>query len=802
MEYRDLTKAELIERLQASEAARRALEARREAAANQERLLLHLQVQQRELEAQNQALREAQGQLEESRSRYADLFDFAPIAYCTFDRDGVVLEINLTGAAVLGRERSQIIGRRFVDLVRVSDAEAFTRHIRSTLEDSTPRMCELVVAGERWAMEVQLVSTAVRGAAAPATCRTAFLDITQRRLAERAARAAHGSERTLRNRLEEIDRASAAVSAAVARLSGPELAEVLQVIVDQARTVAHAEYAALGIGGTAGQPFAPWVFSGFTPEQAAAIGRPPRGVGLLGTVIHAGRAIRMPDLRAHGSFRGLPAGHPAMTSFLGVPVRYQGDSRGTLYLANKQDGEEFTEDDQIMVEMLADRVGVAMEIARLRQVEAREHTRLELLAKAGPLLAASIDYESTLQSIVRLVVPAVADLCAVDLVDEADAVRKVAAYHPDPARQRLLDQLLGITPAERVPDELRAVLDSALPRRRSADAAAPLLGSPDLAEPEVIAAIGVRGTILAPLRHRGRVVGILYLAMAESGREYADEDLPLAQEIAHHAALVIESARSYRAAQTAIRARDNLLAVVSHDLRNYLLTIRMSVDLLGEMSRAETWPGSGRKQVQAIDRSAARMEQLIGSLRDATMIETGQFTVCAGAEDVTLLLAEARATLEPLVEARALRLRVDVEDRLPAVWCDRERILQVLANLVGNAIKFTEEGGEIRVAARAAGRSAVTISVTDTGHGIAAGELHHVFERHWKGREGVRTGTGLGLFIAQGIVEAHGGTIRVKSEIGAGSTFLFTLPVAPHGPDRPHRVEDSSDGPAPMPPSF
>src|SRR5262249_50473618 len=163
---------------------------------------------------------------------------------------------------------------------------------------------------------------------------------------------------------------------------------------------------------------------------------------------------------------------------------------------------------------------------------------------------------------------------------------------------------------------------------------------------------GVTSTIVAPLVLHGRVLGTLRLAMAESGRRYTDEDLSLAKEIAHHAALVIEGARLYRAAQTAIGARDNLLAVVSHDLRNYLSTMQAGSD---------RWPraclvGGERKVnrlVEALKRSASRMGQLIEGLRDATMIETGQLRIRAARENVAALIDEALHTLEPQAEARS-----------------------------------------------------------------------------------------------------------------------------------------------------
>jgi signal transduction histidine kinase/PAS domain-containing protein len=778
MEYWKLTKEELIHRLEEAEERRRKLEDRRESAVENEQLR-DLRTHQVELEVQNQTLREAQGLIEDSRCRYVDLYDFAPIPYCTFDRNGFVLEMNLTGAAILGKERSWILKKPFLDLVRVDNPKSFLSHIRESLESMVPITGELSFSTDRGPLAFQIVSAAIsnpRGSAV--ACRTAFLDITQRRLAEGDARRTHQAEKVLRDRLERIEHASAAVSAALATLSGADISGFLQVAVDQARSVIRAEYAALGIGGGSGRPFSPWVYSGMSAELAAAIGRAPRGVGLLGVVIHAGRAVRLRDLREHGSYTGLPLHHPKLTSFLGVPIQYQGETRGNLYLVNKEGGEEFTEEDQIVLEVLSDRVGVAMEIARLRQAEARERVKLEFRANAGALLAESIDYETTLDAIARLVVPAAADLSAVDLLQDDGAIKEIAVFHPDPEKQKLVDQLRGITWPSRISEDIRAAIETAQPQRRELTVEFLRDGIPNPLHGEILRQIGAKCTIVAPLIVRGRVIGTLRLVMAESGRRYTDEDLSLAQEIAHHAALAIESARLYRAAQNAIRARDNLLAVASHDLRNYLATIRVSAE---QLSRAASADGrTGPKPVEAIKRSAARMDQLIESLVDTTMIETGDFTIAPKIEDVTALVEEALDVLAPQSEARSLRLNVQLDDHLPAVCCDRERVLQVITNLVGNSIKFTEKGGEILIDARPVG-SEVCFTVSDTGRGIPEEQIARVFDRYWKGRKDTRAGTGLGLCIAKGIVEAHGGRIWVESKVGTGSSFFFTLPSESQG---------------------
>jgi len=221
-------------------------------------------------------------------------------------------------------------------------------------------------------------------------------------------------------------------------------------------------------------------------------------------------------------------------------------------------------------------------------------------------------------------------------------------------------------------------------------------------------------------------------------------------------------------------------------LRNYLSTIAMGAELLSDAS-PPVERRAGRKQIDAIQRSAKRMNQLIDSLRDATMIETGHFTIEPKTESVALLVEEAVKILEPQTDVRSVTLKVQLEDPASTVHCDRERVLQIIANLVGNAIKFTPKGGEIRIATKAA-RDAICVSVSDTGSGIPSRELTQVFDRYWSGRPGTRSGTGLGLFIAKGIAEAHGGSIWVESEIGTGSTFYFTLPLAPTSADEPRRI--------------
>lgn len=214
---------------------------------------------------------------------------------------------------------------------------------------------------------------------------------------------------------------------------------------------------------------------------------------------------------------------------------------------------------------------------------------------------------------------------------------------------------------------------------------------------------------------------------------------------------------------------DDVLSAVVHDLRNPLSTILVLSDVLAKLPDAHA-------PAKRIRRAALRMNDMIGDLLDVTHLREGG-GLRTSPEGVASLLEEAADTLRPQAAARSIALAIDHRPGLPPVWMDRGRILRVLANIGGNAAKFTPEGGHITFGATETG-AMVRLFVADTGPGIAASELSHVFERFWQARENDERGTGLGLAIAKTIVEAHGGSIAVESELGRGSTFSFTLPIA------------------------
>lgn len=234
-----------------------------------------------------------------------------------------------------------------------------------------------------------------------------------------------------------------------------------------------------------------------------------------------------------------------------------------------------------------------------------------------------------------------------------------------------------------------------------------------------------------------------------------------------------ESQRSVKAANQAARARDDVLAVVSHDLRNPLHAIGLACDSL---RHEVTEKGLG--YIGAIERASRRAERLINDLLEASAIENGVLTLSRSAVDAAAIVRTAAAEAELLMKEAGGRITANLPSGSTLVSADRDRVLQVLGNLIGNALKHAK-GTPIEIRLERNGRDAV-IAVRDQGPGIADSELPHIFDRYWHGRKKTG-GAGLGLAIAKGIIDAHGGSIAVASKQGAGAEFSFTLPLA-----RPH----------------
>ena len=227
-------------------------------------------------------------------------------------------------------------------------------------------------------------------------------------------------------------------------------------------------------------------------------------------------------------------------------------------------------------------------------------------------------------------------------------------------------------------------------------------------------------------------------------------------------------------AQSAVRSRDDVLAVVSHDLRNPVSSILLNVRVLSQRLPADD---VARRALGGIQRGAEGMRLLIGDLVDLVRIDSGRLVVEPKAEDPADLVRDAVDLIAPIAQARQLTVSIELPAGAPRVLCDRDRILQVFSNLLGNAMKFTPPGGKVAIRMEDLG-DRVRLCVSDTGPGLSPEAREHAFERFWQGGGYSKGGTGLGLYIVKALVAAHGGDVSVQSTPGQGATFSFTLPKA------------------------
>jgi signal transduction histidine kinase len=279
------------------------------------------------------------------------------------------------------------------------------------------------------------------------------------------------------------------------------------------------------------------------------------------------------------------------------------------------------------------------------------------------------------------------------------------------------------------------------------------------------------------VRDRTGVIGYLYLGRKPGAAAFSDEDAGAVELLAGFVACEIENAALYASLRSEVRGREDVLSMVSHDLRNPLSAVTMAADVAQRSLEGDL---PVRRQLDLIARNANRMDHMIGDLLTAAKLHEGKLTVEPRALDPGPLVREATDAFAAAAARKNLRLGCEIADDLPPVFCDGGRIAQVLSNLLTNAIQFTPEGGSIVVSVHRCpdNEHEVCFSVRDTGVGIPDDMIAHIFERYWQKREHAARGTGLGLFISKGLIEAHNGRIWVTSRPGEGSEFHFALPAA------------------------
>ena len=586
-----MSRAELVRELKRLLGAERASRPAPDGSDRLQQVVHELHVHQVELEMQNRELRESRELLEQSHSRYADLYDFAPVSYLTLDAEARVQEINLTGAALFGMPREAIIGMPFVGLSRMTDPRPFQEHLEACAPGLARVVTELTITVRgRGPVAVQMVSALHRpGGGGPPLLRTALVDLSARK------------------ELED---------------------------------------------------------------------------------------------------------------------------------------------------------------------------RLRLLAEAGEALGSSLDTSTTLASVARLAVPLLGDLCIVDLVDEDGQIKRVHTALADPSHEGQIRARSAVLSSHAVRTTAQEQVIASGEPVLYEDVPAPI-GPEDPASEssaQLMAAVGTRSMMIVPLTARGRTFGALTLVSTGRQRRYTRADLAFAGEIARRGAMAVDNAQLHGLANRAVRAREDVLAMVSHDLRNPLSVIMARASQMLEHGVDPAAPERTRAALESILRSTGRMNRLISDMLDAATLELGQFQIQPARHGLREIIAEVLEAHAPMADARGIRLVAEMEPGPLELTCDRERIVQVLSNLLGNAIKFTPQAGAITLRVRQTEDRQMWIAVDDSGPGILATDLPHIFDRYWHGRRAGQGSVGLGLSIARGIVEAHGGRIWVERSESGGSSFRFVLP--------------------------
>ena len=541
----------------------------------------------------------------------------------------------------------------------------------------------------------------------------------------------------VRSRLREQRRIQAELRASEAKFSGIlDIAADAIITVDQARRIVHFNRGAEEI---------------FGYDANDAIGRD--------------LAVLLPP-----RFRGSHDGHMERFAQSPITARRMGERREIFGL--RSDGSEFPAEASISKLVAAD--GILFTVV-LRDVTSQQRAEQDerFLAAASSELAQTLVVDATLQAIVDLPIPRLADACMLDLVGTGPTFRRLSSTRQ---RAELTAALTALAAHPLTDDSPSPVVDAVRRNRREVVETVDDDWLDAHIDRDAIPhwrALGAGSLLILPLHAGGETVGAMTLIRTESSG-FDPERRAVAEKFARSAATALENARLYDAVRQANRARDEVLGIVSHDLRNPISAITMCARVLEENPPADE--AARRGLLATIRESTDSVNRLLEDLLDVANIERGQFSLDVSSQEPSQLALQALHMFEVEAIERGIALEARLPTNLPLAAADGARVVQVLGNLVRNAIKFTPRGGRVVMAIEPRD-GALVFSVADTGAGISAADQTKVFDRYWQATNGARArSAGLGLSIAKGIVEAHGGRLWVKSELGAGSTFAFTVP--------------------------
>jgi signal transduction histidine kinase len=468
-----------------------------------------------------------------------------------------------------------------------------------------------------------------------------------------------------------------------------------------------------------------------------------------------------------------------------LPLTVRGKTIGAMQLVSIRANHRYTLADLALGEEITRRVALAIDNARLFSSVNDSARVSRFLSESALAISGSLEHDEVLRRVSRVSVPFLADFTIAYLRDEHGNPKYAASSHKEPSKALALTEATkrfepdpnnpGCTVIRAFATCQPVVLEKVTPEVLDAQGFSPRVR-------DAFAALEPASWMTIPLVARDTAIGAIVFVSTDPDWRYGPRELRIAQLLAGRAALATQNALLFRKERDALATRDEVLAIVSHDLRNPLHTIGMSAQLLLDAVGDES---QRQRHLQIIVRAKDHMDRLIQDLLDVARIKGGKpLAIEIHRESMLPIVHESCQHFLEAARDKNVQLEWSVDENTSEVMIDRGRIAQVLSNLIGNALKFTPAGGRIEVRVEPHDERTIRVSVRDSGPGIEADNLERIFDAFWQAPRAARLGSGLGLTISRGIVQLHGGRIWAESREGAGSTFQFTLPIAEQEPQQ------------------
>jgi PAS domain S-box-containing protein len=671
-----------------------------------------------------------------------------------------------------GQQPAEYAGLGWMAAVHPDDRQRFSALTATAMASAEPLTIELSIRradGEYRRNLVRAVPVKIKGTVVE-WIGTAT-DIEEARQTADSLSAALAEQRDLRARL-------LALTDGTERLLGMLDAEQARAaVIELARQVLPADAYAIWVLDTTRREWSIVNSTGLPPEFVAQ--------RIPGEPVKFTQPLSIPDVFAAEETRGRAAAYTAagVRSLLAVPLPIHGERRGTLVLYRRQPRE--TTETELRVGIALGQLSAAtlgnvesyVAQTRMRLAAERHASRMMFLADTSALLG-SLDHENTLRDVARLAVPRMTDWCAIDIIQPDGRVERIITAHADPAKVELAKELERRYPSDpHAPTGVPQVLRTGEPEFYAEIPDEMLTAAArDPDHLRMMRELGLHSAVIVPLVARGRTFGAITFVSASPERPMTQEDATVLIEIGRRAAMAIDNARLFEEAEAANRAKDEFLAILSHELRTPLNAIMGWAYMLSEGLTEEM----SRHAVSVISRNARAQTQLVEDLLDVARIAGGKVDLDRTPVDMREIARSAVDAALPAAQQKNISLTLHTPVQPAIAVVDAHRVQQVAANLLSNALKFTASGGRVTVTV-AYSDSQVDLAVSDTGTGIAAEFLPHIFERFRQADASLtRThgGLGLGLWVVKQIVEAHGGTVLAESDgIGRGTAVHVQFPV-------------------------